>query len=100
MPITEPGDAVPGLCRVSQQASLLWQQEGFDGCTLCRRDRKHVNPTEHERPKFPTLRFRSDRHYQCNLCMTTLRKNRPDAIGNIKIYAKELEEDLQPTGKF
>ena len=60
---TEPGD--------------LWGSDTFKGCKFCRRQRNHPNPVVSELEQYPTLRFRSDRHTECNICYGVQRQTNP-----------------------
>jgi len=59
----------------------LWGTEQFNGCKLCRRERK------------APLKFRSDRHKQCNPCMGTLRMSDPAQLGKVTKFQEVLARD-------
>ena len=70
--------------------SSTWGCSNFWGCKFCRRDRNVSNPNEKEKSFHPKLKFRSERHLECNMCWGSIRQALPGI--DKKAYESKLND--------
>ena len=93
-PGSESGLSLPSVATVSSQ-SPHWGTSSFKGCRFCRRDRTYPNPIVAARATKPFLQFKSERHFDCLLCLGKIRRCNCNLVNaeHLKAFAQKLSTD-------
>ncbi|CAE7282680.1 unnamed protein product [Symbiodinium sp. CCMP2592] len=98
-PGSESGLSLPSVASVAVTSVSIqsphWGTNSFKGCRFCRRDRTCANPIVVARATKPFLQFKSERHFDCLLCLGKIRRSNGSVVTSEqhKGFANKLATD-------